>query len=227
MIITISQTASNVKQSYEVESEHGRYHGEAGSVSRLQSVTLSDKDTTLKGVYSLSSWVHYIPLRYLFGKENRTRVFHLYKNDRPYGRFAYSKHGLFKSCYEITTESGDVVRCYGLSRGAYHYVSVYSGDTQIALMETCLSTEDVRYIHTLYLSEEAASFAEILSLFAVYYASYTFAKRLHMSSGSESVRAWSFSRYADKYDPQWRAKHCPDKCRLGETRLFRDTEEDA
>ena len=67
MVIKISQTASNIKQSYDIESENFYYRGDLGSISRLQSITMSNKDTTIKGIYNISKWVNYIPLRYLFG----------------------------------------------------------------------------------------------------------------------------------------------------------------
>ena len=48
MIIKISQTASNIKQSYDIEGENFYYSGDAGSISRLQSITLSNKEKTIK-----------------------------------------------------------------------------------------------------------------------------------------------------------------------------------
>ena len=86
MIIKISQAASNIKQSYNIEGETFYYSGNAGSISRLQSITLSNKENTIKGIYNISKWVNYIPLRYLFGEANLTRAFHLYKNDDKYAR---------------------------------------------------------------------------------------------------------------------------------------------
>ncbi|PWL80500.1 MAG: hypothetical protein DBY18_04600 [Clostridia bacterium] len=64
MIIKVSQTASNVRQSYDIEGENFYYTADAGSFSRLQSITLSGKDMTVKGVYTLSKWVNCIPFRY-------------------------------------------------------------------------------------------------------------------------------------------------------------------
>ncbi len=75
MIIKISQTASNIKQPYDIEGENFYYSGDAGSISRLQSITLSNKENAIKGIYNISKWVNYIPLRYLFGEANLTRVF--------------------------------------------------------------------------------------------------------------------------------------------------------
>lgn len=50
MIIKISQTASNIKQSYDVEGENFYYQGDAGNINRLQSIILSNKDNTIKGI---------------------------------------------------------------------------------------------------------------------------------------------------------------------------------
>ena len=50
MIIKISQTASNVRQSYDIAGKNFNYQGKAGSVSRLQNVVLANSHTTIRGV---------------------------------------------------------------------------------------------------------------------------------------------------------------------------------
>lgn len=223
MVIKISQTASNIKQSYDIESENFYYSGDLGSISRLQSITMSNKDTTIKGIYNISKWVNYIPLRYLFGKANLTRVFHLYKNDEIYGSIAFSKHGFLKSFYVIALDSCEIFRCYCLSRGSFDYVSIYQGDTQIALIETYLSVNDFKYAHKLYLLDDYNQFADTLSFFVLYYASYNFAQRFHMSSGSTYAKSWSFSRYNDKYNSKWQEKHFPNENFFGKTSLINNS----
>lgn len=226
MIVTISQTASNTKQSYNIESENFYYSGEAGSISRLQSITIFNKENTIKGIYNISKWVNYIPLRYLFGEANLTRVFYLYKNENIYGSIVFSKHGVLKSFYVIILDSGEIFHCYCLSRGSFNYVSIYQGETQIALVETYLSVNDFKYTHKLYLLDDYIRFADTLSFFVLYYASYNFARRMHMSKGSLSERSWSFSRYTDKYNPKWREMHFPNENFFGKTKLFSHSYED-
>lgn len=221
MIIKILQTASNIKQSFDVESENFYFQGEAGNISRLQTITLSNKNTTIKGVYTLSKWVNYIPLRYLFGKANLTRIFHLYKNDNIYGCFAFSKHGFMKNFYVISLDSGEIFHCYCRSKDSFHYISIYQGDKQIALVETYLSVNDYKYTHKLYLLDAYRQFADTLSLFVLYYASYNFAKRFHMSKVSVNEKSWSYSQYNDKYNPKWREMNFPDENFFGKTDLFK------
>lgn len=226
MIIKISQTASNIEQSYNIESENFYYSGDAGSMSRLQSITLSNKNNTIKGIYNISKWVNYIPLRYLFGEANLTRVFHLYKNDNIYGSIVFSKHGFLKSFYVIALVSGEIFHCYSISRGSFNYVSIFQGDTQIALVETYLSVNDYRYTHKLYLLDDYNQFADTLSLFVLYYASYNFAQRMHMSKGTVSEKAWNFSKYANKYNPKWRETHFPNENFFGKTSLINNSYSD-
>ena len=220
MIIKISQTASNIKQSYDIEGENFYYSGVTGSISRLQSITLSNKENTIKGVFNISKWVNYIPLRYLFGNANLTRVFHIYKNDNIYGVIVFSKHGFLKSFYVIALDSGEIFHCYSLSRGSFDYVSIYQGDTQIALVETYLSVNDYKYTHKLYLLDDYNQFADTLSFFVLYYASYNFAQRFHMSSGSYYRKSWSISKYNDKYNPKWREIYFPNENFFGKTSLI-------
>lgn len=211
MIVKISQTASNVKQLFDINSEGLYSQGEVGNVSRFQTITISNKNTTIKGVYNLSKWTNYIPFRWLFGKSNITRAFRVYKNDNDYANIVLSKHGLLKSCYIIELYSGEVFHCYRRSKGSFSYVSIYYGDNQIALIETYLNTNDYKYTHKLYIKEDYDEFADVLSLFVLYYSNYNFCKRFHMSKGSYNQKSWSFSRYNNKYNPKWHEINFPDE----------------
>lgn len=220
MIIKISQTASNIKQSYDIEGENFYFKGNTGSFCRLQSITMLNKETAIKGVYNISKWINYIPLRYLFGGVNLTRAFHLYKNDNLYGSIVFSKHGFLKSFYVIALDSGEIFYCYSLSRGSFEYISIYQGDTQIALVETYLSVNDLKYTHKLYLLDSYKQFAETFSFFVLYYASYNFSERFHMSGGSTYKKSWSFSKYNNKFNPKWRETYFPDENFFGKTTLL-------
>ena len=221
MIVKISQTASNVKQTFDIECDDFYFYGELGSINRFQSIVISNKDTTIKGIYSLSKWVNHIPLRWLLGKTNLTRVFQLYKNENAYGSIVFSKHGFMKSFYVITLDSGDIFHCYSRSKGSFNYVSIYQGDTQIALIETYLNTTDYKYIHKLYVLDDYNKFADTFSFFVLYYANYRFAKRFHMSKGSYYEKSWSYSKYNDKYDPKWRETNFPNENFFGKIHLFK------
>lgn len=211
MIVKISQTASNIKQNFDIESDNFYFYGKSGSMSRFQTITLSNKETTIKGIYNLSKWVNHIPFRWLFGEANLTRVFHLYKNENIYGSIVLSNHGFMKSFYVIALDSGETFHCYSRSIGSFNYVSIYEGDKQIALIETYLNTNDYKYIHKLYVLDEYNQFADTLSFFVLYYANYHFAERFHMSKGSYYEKSWSYSKYNDKYEPKWRETNFPDE----------------
>lgn len=221
MIVKISQTASNIKQTFDIKSDDFYYYGKLGSINRFQEITLSNKDITVKGVYNLSKWVNYIPFRWLLGKANLTRAFLLYKNENIYGSIAFSKHGFMKSFYIIALDSGENFYCYSRSIGSFNYVSIYEGDKQIALIETYLNTTDHKYVHKLYVLDEYNRFAETLSFFVLYYANFRFTERFHMSKGSFYEKSWSLSRYNNKYDPNWRETNFPDENFFGKTGLFK------
>ena len=220
MIIKIAQTASNIKQTHDIEGDNFYYQGEAGSFSKYQPIILSNPQNTVKGIFRLSNWVNYIPFRYLFGQENLTQRFQLYRNGNIYGSIAFSKHGFYKSYYSIEFDNGKLLRCYCRSKGSFNYVSVYHEDRQIALIETLLSTNDYKYNHKLYLLDEYSYLADTLSFFVLYYSNFNFAKRFHMSKSSTYVKSWSFSKYNDKYDPNWRETNFPDDNFFGKTHLF-------
>lgn len=209
MIIKITQTASNIKQTYDVESDNLYYSGQLGSLNCRQPITLSCGDTVIKAIYFRSKWVNYIPLRHLLGFPKLTRGFTLYENDLLYGSFVFSTQGYMKSFYTIALDSGEILHCYCRYTGDFNCISIYQGDKQIALVETCLTVRDGKYTHKLYLLDGYENLAKTLSLFVLYYANYTFVKRMHMSKGVYKEKAWSYSKYNDKYDPTWRETHFP------------------
>jgi len=130
MIIKITQTASNIKQRYDVAADNLYYLGQLGSLNRRQPITLSRENTVTKAIYSRSKWVNYIPLRYLFGLPNLTREFTLYQNDLQYGHFIFSKQNYLGGVYVIALDSGETLSCYYRSVGSFNYVSIYQGDKQ-------------------------------------------------------------------------------------------------
>ena len=130
------------------------------------------------------------------------------------------KLGFYKNLYEIGLPCGDVFYCFYLSKGSFDYVSVYSDDKQIALIETYLNVNDYKYTHKLYILDNYKEFAEILSLFTLYYANFTFSRRFHMSKTSTYTKAWTISSYDYKYDPQWRETNFPDENFFGKINLF-------
>ncbi len=220
MIITITQTASNIKQTYNIESDNFYFQGNCGSFSHLQKITLSGKNDIITGNYNTANAVNYIPFRYLFGSANISRVFDLYRNGNLYGSIAFSKHGFLKSFYVIALDNGEILHCYNLSKGSFDYVPVYLDNKQIALLETYLNVNDYKYAHKLYILDEYDRFAETLSFFTLYYANYRFAKRFHMSKGSAYEKTWSFSKYKDKYDEKWRETHFPNENFFGKINLI-------
>lgn len=223
MIIKISQTASNIKQTYDIDCDGSYYQGNAGSFSRFQAVMLSSSKNTLRGVFRLSNLINYIPFRWVFGKENLSRYFKLYKNENYCGDIVHSHHGFMKRYYEITLKSGEIFYCYTRTIKSFDYVSIYDGERQIALLETYLSVNDYKYNHKLYLLNDYRHFSDILCLFALYYSSLNFSQRLHMSVGSSTqITLWELSRYKDKYNPEWREEHFTNENFFGKINLFSD-----
>lgn len=220
MIIKVSQTSSNIKQTYDIESENFYFRGESGSISRLQNVVMSGKDLVIEGVYDIVKLKENIPFGHLFGKENITRCFCIKYNEEKYGKIYFSKHGFMKSCYVVSPLEEEVLHCYSVSKGSFNYVCVYLGDKQIALIETYLCVNDYKYIHKIYLLDDYNKYAEILSFFTVYYSSYNFAERLRMNKGSVNQKAWTISRYNNKYDSVWRDTHFPNENFWGKISLF-------
>ncbi len=232
MTITIKQTTSNIKQTFDIEGEDFFLQAENNSVVDLQYIRMFKKDT--EGAYRVGKYYRHLSSRDIFGEANLTRKFVLSENGEEKAFVAFAKRGFFKTLYLIALENGEVLNCYFLTQESFDYVSIYKDDKQIALIETYLNVNDFKYTHKLYLLDDFAHLAEVLAFFAVYYSSYHFSRQGRMSGapafkvkttntlfGEYSVeeKSWSFSRYKDKYNPSWRRENFPDEDFFGKFRF--------
>lgn len=224
MIVKIRQTASNVKQSYLIEGDGLYYTGKAGSVLKTQPITLMNKTETLKGIYHFYGIKNYIPLSYLFGAGNLTRGFDISRNGENIGVINFLRNGYLKNFYQLTLNDDTRLRCYIVAKESFQYACIYNyncnEENQIALIETYLNVNDYKYVHKVYLLDDYKWLASIISFFTVYYSSYNFSKRFHMSSGSFYEKSWTLSKYNDKYDPLWRETNFPSENFFGKINLI-------
>ena len=219
MIISVKQNASNIAQKFDIFIDNCySYSGELGSYSRFQPIRLIDKNgqSMLVGKYFFSHWTHYLPLRYLFGKVNLTKGYRCINTGNDVGTIVYSHHGFLKSFYVMTWHN-EVLYSYPVTKGSFEYVAIYNGAKQIALLEIYLTVTDFKYCYKLYLLDDFREWEMMMSFFILYYANRRFAKRFHMSKGTTCVKAWSFSKYNNQYDPQWRETHFPQENFFGKT----------
>ena len=223
MVITVTQTASNVKQSYLISSPDGfGFTANAGNMSSYQDIVLSSANDTLEASYSIGDCKNNFPFIHIFGVESISRAFRVTKNGTEIGRIARSDHGFLKSYYVINLNNDKKTKiyCYFTSAGSFDYVSIYLDGEQIALIETFLNVDNYKYTNKLYLLDDHTDLAQILSLFTVYYSSFAFSKRFHMTAGTSYVKKISFSRYSAMYDKSWRETNFPNENFFGKLSLF-------
>ena len=221
MIIKITQTASNIKQLFDIDGQDITAQGELGRYHQYQKITLTHKENTLSGEFTFSKPVNYIPFRYLFKKQNKVQKFVFCKNDKPCGDIINSIEGFYKSRNVITLNDGNVFYCYSRSKGRFNYISIYHNDRQIALKETYLTTTNYKFTHKLYILDEYDSFWDVLTFYVLYYANFNFSERFHMSAGKSFEASYSFSAYNKKFNPTWREKH-PNENFFGKINTFND-----
>ncbi len=213
MIIKIQQTSAYLKPTYSINGDNISFQGDGGTFIPEQPIRIYNNEKEIIGNHRIGKLDNYLPLRHLFGKGKFTRTFELQENNNPIGSITFSDHGYAKYYYIITLVNGDELICYTRSKGSFSYVSIYKGDIQIALLETCLNVYNYIYSHKLYLRDEYSEYAEVLSFFGVYYSRYNYAKRAEYKIGVTTVKAkeYTFSKYNKKYDENWRAKYFPDE----------------
>ena len=138
MIINVEQTASNLKQRFDISFDGEEYcSGKLGRWSRWQKIELSRREEPiLFGRFAFARWSHYIPFRHFFGISSFRRGLRVTRGEEPVGKFVYSKDGLFKSKYVLTLENGIEFYAYPLSGGHEDAVPLQIGWKVRSLGET-------------------------------------------------------------------------------------------
>ncbi|MBQ4601818.1 MAG: hypothetical protein IJB24_03055 [Clostridia bacterium] len=221
MIIKATQTASNIKQEYDIYVDDRYFKGRSGGISRFQNIHLNGRDTVISGSYMIPRFDTNIPVNSLLGSSAVTRRFRIIRNGKEYAEVMYTTQGIAKNCYIIKTAIGETLVCYNCFKGSFDYISLYCGHQQIALIETYLNVSDYMYTHKAYLLDEYKEYGDLTAFFILYYSSYRFARRFHMSAGSSQYSyGRSFSVYNDMYDPKWRETNFPDENFFGKLNRF-------
>jgi len=221
MIIELKQTASNIKQLFDVRYDENTYcSGQSGSYHKYENITLSKRDRViLTGDFVLSNWKNYIPYRFLFGFSCKTRNVLIKDQSNTIGCMYHNSTGYFKHRYVISLSDGKCFDCYYCMKERFDYVSIYEGETQIGLIETYLTVDDYKYRHKLYVLDDYSEYRDILTLFVIYYSNYTFSKRFHMTIGTHVGYGKTYSHYNRKYDPEWRENHFPEENYWGQIHI--------
>ena len=242
MIIKLSQTDHNLKKTtFDITGTTMPFSGEYGGISQIQSICLHTTEYSLTGKFVLPTIKDYVPYRHLFGKENLTQHFQIYKTGQPYGHFYLSSHGLYKTCYKLHLDSGETIICFFRTIKDFCYISIYFNHVQIALVEVFLNLyNDRKRDYKLYLLDDYAMYADLLSLFVIYYSNHNFSAghsssilpannkhtsvlpKTHLFESSSWTYSYSYSRYNKKYDPKWRETHFPYENFFGRLDKFTD-----
>lgn len=98
-------------------------------------------------------------------------------------------------------------RVYDKARSHYQYISIYIGDTQIAQINKDLHTVNNRDIYTLYLLDDQAVLADILSMFVLYFDNHKHGNFGEVFVGTKKNWRWTWSKTDCFYDENWLPSH--------------------
>ena len=107
-----------------------------------------------------------------------------------------------------------------LCRGRFAYIPIYQDNLQIALVEHYLTTVDNRNRYKLYLLDDFARCSDELAFFTLYYDSWTRTRSASLSGEATAAVSWTLTRYARRYQPDWRQNHFPQENFFGKTSLL-------
>ena len=109
--------------------------------------------------------------------------------------------------YHVIRIGDEEYRVYSLSRSHYQYISVYSGDMQIAQINKDLHTRGNRDIYMLYLLDDQEALADFLSLFVLYFDNHEHGNFGEVFVGTKKNWRWTWSKTDRFYDENWLPSH--------------------
>jgi hypothetical protein len=110
--------------------------------------------------------------------------------------------------------AGKDYRLYIYCRSHYKYISVYLDEVQIAQINKNLHTEDNKDNYMLYLLDEEAAAADLLTMFTLYYDSYNHTTRGAVELGKKWQWSWTIGPMNRFYNKDWLPAHFPKSKRM-------------
>jgi hypothetical protein len=207
LIVDVRQVENNVRIRFDILHD-GIVHS-TGSCSRLSSIFNIEMRTT-EGALMLSakfdpvahikSW---LPLKRLWG-EVRNNVYNVKDAGGTItGRISRVRKGLFTSYHTVEWLS-DMLRIYSISLGDTDYNSVYLGDTQIGMVVKHSYVRNNLDSYKLYLLDRFASYADIMSLYMLYFDNHYHGHRDEIVIVKhEKSWGWTFSSTNRFFKKHW------------------------
>ncbi len=206
MVINVRQTHGNFTQQFEVYyNKEYKFSAKLGSFSKYQPITMANE---IKGIqftasYEASSIRSHIPFGYLFGGAVEKNIYNCQKNGKQLCRFSKLAISYGKQHYVISLGKTTSLQAYFLGLGG-SFICIYDNDTQIAIIECSERTTDNCDNYLIYLLEEYSEYADMLSLFTVYFDNLNNTSRGSAHIGEKTTYTYTpFSPYKNKYDPDW------------------------
>jgi len=109
--------------------------------------------------------------------------------------------------YHVIRIGDKEYRVYNLSRSHYQYVSIYSGNTQIAQINKDLHTTNNRDIYMLYLLDSEEGLADLLTMFVLYFDNHEHGNFGEVFVGVKKNWSWTWSKTDRFYDEKWLPSH--------------------
>ncbi len=185
---------------------------------------LKDGNVSIWARHKFVNPINYIPFLHLLGVTRQKHKFIVYNDLTPIAQITY-KRKFYKTRYKIELSDSDCLYIYAYYKKGFHYLCVYKNvykqEKQIALIERGVA---LTYTYKLYLPDEFSDFANVLSIFMLYYENSMSSINLHLSFGLNGLSIHSGSDFtlglyevfcnnnaAKKYDPTWRERNFPNE----------------
>ena len=224
MILRIDQTVSRTAQRFEVYcGDTLLYIGKLDRISRRQSIYMEDSRgiPVAEGTYVPPKITAFFPLLHWFGIPQTSRQLYCRRNGGEWAAFSLRRCGWLKQQYVLRLAQAQMVcQAYPLCRGRFAYIPIYQDNLQIALGEHYLTTVDNRNRYKLYLLDDFARCSDELAFFTLYYDSWTRTRSASLSGEATAAVSWTLTRYARRYQPDWRQNHFPQENFFGKTSLL-------
>jgi|GEM_PF-4631935 len=131
------------------------------------------------------------------------------------GRMLLVSTGISSAHYEIDLGNETLQAC-SVNKGRHQHILIFLGEDQIAQLDYDRHVSKKKHNYVLYLLDDYQEFNEILSLFAIYYHSYTHGAetakemksgKMEWHYGPKRQWVWTFEKNNKLYDPNWVSMH--------------------
>ncbi len=215
MIIEINQTTGKDGRNFDIFYDSmPRFLGSIGRFRPIDTFRLRDKrrGITYTGEFALPKLYDFIPLKQLWGRPKLVHNCFVKNNSHNYAEFGLYEEGIGRKHYHIylrRKERFDAFFFRDQKLGDCICIFLEDSEEQVAFITTRLSDDGEFCFYSLHLLDKFAEFADLLTVFTVYFNNWNWPDPVPDGDEPEVKRRFA-AAYLEKFDPEWLSANFPE-----------------